>query len=87
MTDLSAPYGPLACFLDLHPDVGDFRADVVKGLSAAKKQISPKCFYDARGSHLFQQITALDEYYLTQTEKEIFRDHARASAPIRRPRR
>lgn len=72
MTDLKAPYGPLAYFLDLHPDVGDFRTDVINGLSAPQKWISPKYFYDERGSKLFQKITALEEYYPTRTEREIF---------------
>lgn len=78
MTDLEAPYGPLAYFLDLHPDVGDFRTDAVNGLSAEQKWISPKYFYDERGSRLFQEITTLEEYYPTRTEKEIFLSNAPA---------
>lgn len=78
MTDLEAPYGPLAYFLDLHPDVGDFRADAVNGLGAEQKWISPKYFYDERGSKLFQEITALEEYYPTRTEREIFLRNAAA---------
>ncbi|RUO33201.1 L-histidine N(alpha)-methyltransferase [Aliidiomarina soli] len=40
-----------------------FLADVLAGLSQPQKQLSPKYFYDARGSHLFDQICQLDEYY------------------------
>lgn len=73
MTDLIAPMGPLAFFLDLHPDVGDFREDAIKGLSAPQKWISAKYFYDACGSKLFQEITQLEEYYPTRTENRIYR--------------
>lgn len=75
--DLQAPYGPLAYFLDLHPDVGDFHADVINGLSQTQKWISPKYFYDERGSKLFARITELEEYYPTRTEKRIFEKNAR----------
>ena len=43
-------------------------SEIVDGLSAAQKQISPKYFYDERGSQLFDEITRLPEYYLTNTE-------------------
>lgn len=74
--DLQAPYGPLAYFLDLHPDLGDFRSDVIDGLSQKQKWISPKYFYDERGSKLFSRITELEEYYPTRTEKSIFTKYA-----------
>jgi L-histidine Nalpha-methyltransferase len=77
VTDLTAPYGPLAFFLDLHPDLGDFRADVIDGLSLPQKSLSPKYFYDEYGSKLFNQITELEEYYPTRTENEIFRVNAK----------
>jgi dimethylhistidine N-methyltransferase len=57
--------------LDLHPPDGDFRADVLEGLGGAPKQLSPKYFYDKRGSKLFDAITRLPEYYLTRTELSI----------------
>lgn len=76
MTDLKAPYGPLAFFLDLHPNLGDFKTDVVEGLSRPQKSISPKYFYDEYGSKLFDRITMLDEYYPTRTEKALFQEHA-----------
>jgi L-histidine N-alpha-methyltransferase len=46
------------------------------GLSATPKTLSPWLFYDEAGSHLFEQITELPEYYLTRTERGIFADHA-----------
>jgi len=63
--------GPLAYFLDLHPALGDFRADVIEGLSQDQKCLSAKYFYDERGSALFKQITQQAEYYPTATEKKI----------------
>ena len=49
-------------------------SEIVTGLSAEQKQISPKYFYDERGSQLFDAITQLPEYYLTNTELGIMRD-------------
>jgi dimethylhistidine N-methyltransferase len=52
------------------------RADVLRGLAEPPRTLSPKWFYDERGSELFEQITALPEYYLTRAEHEILTDHA-----------
>lgn len=49
--------------------------EIVDGLSGEQKQISPKYFYDERGSKLFDDITRLPEYYLTNTELGIMRDN------------
>ena len=57
--------------LDLHPPKGDFADDVLHGLAAANKSLSPKYFYDLRGSRLFDRITELPEYYPTRTELAI----------------
>jgi dimethylhistidine N-methyltransferase len=46
------------------------------GLLAMPKTLSPWLFYDEDGSHLFEQITELPEYYLTRTERSIFAAHA-----------
>jgi dimethylhistidine N-methyltransferase len=46
------------------------------GLTATPKTLSPWLFYDETGSHLFEQITELPEYYLTRTERSIFAAHA-----------
>jgi dimethylhistidine N-methyltransferase len=46
----------------------DELAEIVAGLSLARKMISPKYFYDEKGSKLFEQICELPEYYLTRTE-------------------
>ncbi|HYC33703.1 MAG TPA: L-histidine N(alpha)-methyltransferase [Gemmatimonadales bacterium] len=46
-------------------------AEVAEGLSAPQKELSPKYFYDHRGSELFEEITRLPEYYPTRTERGI----------------
>ncbi len=45
--------------------------EITEGLNATPKTISPKFFYDGKGSNLFEQITHLKEYYPTRTEKII----------------
>jgi dimethylhistidine N-methyltransferase len=55
--------------------VADSLAEIVDGLSQAQKSLSPKFFYDARGSKLFDEICELPEYYLTKTELAIMRAH------------
>jgi L-histidine N-alpha-methyltransferase len=47
--------------------------EIVAGLKASPKYISPKYFYDEKGSELFEKISVLDEYYPTRTEKEILK--------------
>lgn len=59
-----------------------FAADVRDGLSRETRELSPKYFYDARGSELFDRITLLPEYYPTRTETEIL--DASGSAIIER---
>jgi L-histidine Nalpha-methyltransferase len=46
-------------------------ADVRAGLTRPFKALSPRYFYDERGSQLFEQITELPEYYPTRCEREI----------------
>ena len=63
-------------------EAGSFAADVVAGLTASPKRLPPKYFYDSIGSHLFERITALPEYYLTRCELGILREHAAKIAAI-----
>ena len=51
-------------------------AEACRGLTSVPKTLAPWLFYDEAGSHLFEQITALPEYYLTRTERSIFTAHA-----------
>jgi dimethylhistidine N-methyltransferase len=46
----------------------EFRDAVWSGLTRSPKSISPKWFYDAHGSELFEAICELPEYYPTRTE-------------------
>jgi L-histidine N-alpha-methyltransferase len=50
----------------------DFAGDVRRGLTAERKSLPPKYFYDELGSQLFEAICLLPEYYLTRAEGEIF---------------
>lgn len=70
---------------DCAPELGSFREEVLQGLQKAQKELPSKFFYDARGSQLFEQIGALDEYYLTRTELGIMRDHADQMAQLLGP--
>lgn len=49
----------------------DEQAEILAGLTAGQKRISPKYFYDQRGSELFDRICELPEYYPTRTEARI----------------
>ncbi|MDH4158681.1 MAG: L-histidine N(alpha)-methyltransferase [Actinomycetota bacterium] len=67
--------------MDVHLDP-DFarlalRRDVAEGLSSPAKSLPPKWFYDEVGSHLFEEITRLPEYYPTRAETSILAAHAR----------
>ncbi|MBT5050332.1 MAG: L-histidine N(alpha)-methyltransferase [Rhodospirillaceae bacterium] len=66
----------LATFHDLSPVVEDFEEAVMAGLSAIPKTVPCKYFYDQRGSELFDEICALDEYYVTRTETAILTANA-----------
>jgi L-histidine N-alpha-methyltransferase len=52
-------------------DPGRVLRDIREGLSAVPREISPRFFYDDRGSELFEEITTLPEYYQTRTEAAI----------------
>jgi L-histidine N-alpha-methyltransferase len=51
-------------------------ADIIEGLSQWPARISPKYFYDQRGSELFEEITRLPEYYPTRTERAVMQEYA-----------
>lgn len=50
----------------------EFALDVLTGLSERPKRLSSRWFYDDEGSRLFQAIMALDEYYPTDLERDLF---------------
>jgi L-histidine N-alpha-methyltransferase len=51
-------------------------ADVRHGMELPLKEIPPKYFYDTRGSELFEQITALPEYYPSRCERALLNRHS-----------
>jgi dimethylhistidine N-methyltransferase len=69
-------------FLQQSPEVSEFEADVLEGLNAAPKYVPAKYFYDAAGSHLFERITELPEYYPTRCEIHILRGEASEIAKL-----
>ena len=56
--------------------ITSFADDVRRGLTAAPKSLPPKYFYDNLGSHLFEAICCLPEYYVTRAESEILTKYA-----------
>jgi len=71
---------PEIYFYDLHPPAADFKAEVLSGLARSPRQLSPKYFYDRRGSQLFDSITELPEYYPTRVEVSILEKHGETIA-------
>jgi len=72
--------------IDVHLSPDDvrrrMRTDAIKGLRATAKSIPPVWFYDEHGSQLFEQITALPEYYPTRAERALLEAHAPAIAEL-----
>ncbi len=77
-----------AVTVDIHLDERDLRAalerDVRSGLSSSPKRIPPTWFYDEEGSRLFEEITALPEYYPTRAERALLERHAHEVADAAR---
>ncbi|RZM04312.1 MAG: L-histidine N(alpha)-methyltransferase [Variovorax sp.] len=69
---LAAPAAPGADALAS----SEFARELRAGLARPARGISPKFFYDARGSALFDDICGLPEYYPTRTELRILADSA-----------
>jgi L-histidine N-alpha-methyltransferase len=58
------------------PDVTDERDDVRRNLLRWLPRIDSRYFYDDAGSHLFEEITKLPEYYQTRTEEALLAEIA-----------
>ena len=73
--------------IDVHLTPDDaraaLRADVLLGLASRPRKLPPKYFYDARGSALFEEITALPEYFPTRTEAALLAAHVDDIGPDR----
>jgi L-histidine N-alpha-methyltransferase len=61
--------------LALDDNLDAFGRDVHSGLTSNPKVLLPKYFYDSLGSHLFEAICCLPEYYVSRAESEILREH------------
>jgi L-histidine N-alpha-methyltransferase len=59
--------------------------EVRRGLTANPKWLPSRYFYDERGSELFEEITALPEYYPTRTEAAILEASAERIAEATAP--
>lgn len=70
---MTAPEPGLLPLLDVAPPTDTFLDEVLEGLQATPKRLPSKFFYDAEGSRLFDEITALPEYYPTRTEVGILK--------------
>lgn len=75
----------LEVYLTPAESVDALRAEAREGLTASPKWLSPKWFYDARGSELFEEITALPEYYPTRTERGLLAQYADEIAALTEP--
>ena len=53
-----------------------FEEDVYRGLTDHPKFLFSKYIYDKKGDKLFQDIMNLPEYYLTNCEYDILKNHA-----------
>ncbi len=61
-------------------DAAADRTAIEAGLLRHPARAAPKYFYDRLGSHLFEAITELPEYYPTRTEAGILQAHGAAMA-------
>lgn len=58
------------------PGVERVRVEVARGLGGSPRRLPSRFFYDEAGARLFDEITRLDEYYLTDVEMGILRERA-----------
>lgn len=63
------------------PDL-EFASEIAQGLGARPKKICCKYLYDAQGAVIYNAITALEEYYLVRSEKEIIEQSAHLMADL-----
>jgi dimethylhistidine N-methyltransferase len=66
--------------------LSDFGRDLLAALATTPHAISPKYFYDAEGSRLFDRICELPEYYPTRTELGILERSVGQMAALAGPR-
>ena len=69
-------------FYDGHPPSVDVYQEVLDGLLQTPRRISPKYFYDRRGSELFEAITQTPEYYPFRTEVALLEQYGDEMAAL-----
>ena len=84
------PSNPTLEILDIRRDQIEhsLKAEIFRQLQPVdgqEKQLPTLLLYDEVGLRLFEEITYLDEYYLTNAELEILREHAGDMAHRIRP--
>lgn len=67
---------------DFKPGFESFLAEVLIGLRKPQKELPSKYFYDERGSHLFEGICELKEYYIPRIEASIMQTHIKEMATL-----
>ena len=63
-----------------------FLAEVLNGLRKPQKELPSKYFYDEHGSHLFERICTLDEYYIPCTEASVMEAYIEEMVELVGPR-
>ncbi len=61
-----------ACSSSMQQVDPQFASDVREGLTARQKSLPSKYLYNKKGDEIFQQIMAMEEYYPTRCEYQIF---------------
>ena len=67
---------------DFKPGRESFLAEVLIGLRKSQKELPSKYFYDEHGSHLFERICELEEYYIPRIEASIMQYNIREMAEL-----
>jgi L-histidine Nalpha-methyltransferase len=60
----------------------DTALELREALGRSPRTLPPRWLYDERGSELFSQITGVEEYYQTETERQILATNSAAIAEI-----
>ena len=79
--ELNGSNGSVPHIIDIRSDTAGFslKKDIVAGLNqkdGEEKTLPTLLLYDDKGLKLFERITFLDQYYLTNQEIEILENHA-----------
>lgn len=61
---------------DIGPSIIDQIHDGLHPQAGGEKRLPTLLLYDEKGLQLFEEISYLDEYYLTNAEIEVLREHA-----------